>query len=461
MLKMEKEETSRQLNKNYIKQEEINQRLKKISTRLRSVPNIGNDYMEYISALIYVMYELRENLQYIIENSLKNIHYLIDTIEYELRNIRKKEASVKLFSNIKFYEIFHTENQETLRLVIFELGKLILQLEDSDENIKSKLAIAFEYLIMKAAQDNVISFRNSEFYTPKGLVKTMIKLLDVQPNMAIYNPSCGTGNFITEAAKLTNIYAFGEENNINSYNICITNLWIHDVYNKRIKENNYEEFQLVDLAIANPPFSSEIKEDIQMNRKIQDIYYRYDINQSTSTYVKYLVKMIESVHERGKVAIVVPHGFLFKKNDYRIRSDLIYKNYIDAIIALPEKLFYNTKISVVILIIDKAKKRKGVLFIDASKEYTIKRKTNILAVENQEKIVETYKNYKEIENYSYIANYKEIKNNDYDLNISKYIQNKYEIEKINQDDTQKSIYNLEQERKEIQKQIEKLIQQIK
>ena len=82
-------------------------------------------------------------------------------------------------------------------------------------------------------------------------------------------------------------------------------------------------------------------------------------------------------------------------------------------------------------------------------------------IEKKEKIVETYKNYKEIENYSYIANYKEIKNNDYDLNISKYIQNKYEIEKINQDDTQKSIYNLEQERKEIQKQIEKLIQQIK
>lgn len=453
MLEVSKREIFGLLNKKYIEQEEVNKILKNIVKILKSIPSIGNDYMEYISAIIYVIYENNIMLQDVLKN--KRDDDIINVIESGLNNIRKKENSKKLFSNVNLYRIFYSESKETLKYVIIALSELIAKLEDLEGKSKTKLAIAFEYLIMKAAQDSEISFKNGEFYTPKGVVKTMVNLLNMKSNMAIYNPSCGVGNFITEAAKCTEIYAFGEESNISNYNICITNLWLHDVYNKRIKEDNYEKFQKVDFVIANPPFVSNLEEDIDF----QDIYYKYDINQSASSYIKFIVKMIECVHKEGKIAVVVPQGFLFKRTaEARLRRLLLEKNYIDAIIELPEKLFYNTKISVVILIIDKARKGKErIIFINASKEYTSKRKTNILTVENQEKIVNTYKNYEEIGNYSHIATLEEIQNNNYDLSISKYVKSRGKVEHINQREVKAKIYELEEQKREIQKEIENLM----
>lgn len=437
-----------------IAQKEVDEALKEIAKSLRSLPNIGLNYMEYISALIYVIYENeRKDIERILE-----IPNAMEEIDEAIERIRKNEKSDKLFSNIRFYKVFYGENEKNLKRVIHRLNELITELKIFEPNHKNKLAKGFEYLIMKAAQDDEIAFQNTEFYTPKGLVKTMVKLLDIKNNGAVYNPACGTGNFITESAEIADIYAFGEENNISNYNICLTNLWLHEVYNKRIKERDTEEFQLVDFAITNPPFVSDMDEDIQVNARLQDIYDHYHINKRTSSsYTKYLVKMVESVHQSGKVAIVVPHGFLFKKSDYILRRKLIEENYVEAIVGLPEKLFYHTKISVVILILNKAKREKEILFIDSSKEYESKRKTNILTVKNQDKILETYKKREKIEGYSYIARLDEIQKNDFNLNINKYVKAQDKIEDINQEEIEKNIYQLELEKEKIQEEIWNLV----
>ena len=314
---------------------------------------------------------------------------------------------------------------------------------------------------MKAAQNNEISFNNKEYYTPKGLVKTMVNLLNIKDGMAIYNPACGTGNFITESAKQANIYAFGEENNISNYNICITNLWLHDIYNKRIKVNSNEKFQEVDIAIANPPFVDDNKEALNTAENLEHLYH-YDVSPNASSYLKYLVMMLESIHIYGKMAIILPHGFLFKRTneEYRLRQRLIKNNYIDAIIGLPEKLFYNTKIPVVILIINKSRRKDGVLFIDASKEFTSKRRTNILTVENQKKIVDIYQKYEDIKACSYVANLKEIEQKDYNLSINQYIQIENKTEQINVEEIKETLQCLENERLEIQKEITELMNNI-
>lgn len=452
MLELCKED-KKQLVIKKIAQEEVNQKLQKISKDLESIPNIGFNYIEYISALIYAMYENRQDW----DNLLKiNPEYMLEEMDHTLYAIREKEGSKKLFINIKFAQTIEKENYLFFGNIINEL---ILLLEETEKNSKSMLAEAFEYIIMRAAQNKDMSLKNGEFYTPKGLVKTMVNLLDIKDNMTIYNPACGTGNFITESAKYANIYALGEETNISNYNICTTNLWMHDISKKRIKETSEEKFELADIAIANPPFTADNKEEIITTGTQEEIYYQYGILPTTSTYIKHLVTMLESISEKGKMAIILPHGFLFKKTrtEYEVRRRLIEQRYIDAIISLPEKLFYNTKMPVVILLIDKAKQRDEVLFIDASREYTSKRKTNILAKENQKKIVDTYRKYEGIANYSYIASLEEIRKNNYDLNIRKYVQIQNKIENINQEEIEKKIYELEKERYEIQKQMADLI----
>ncbi len=270
------------------------------------------------------------------------------------------------------------------------------------------------------------------------------------------------GNFIVESAKKGPIYAFGEENNARNYNICMTNLYLHDIFNKRIKEENGEKFQLVDLAIANPPFVSSMREDVTTNHRLGELYFSYAISKSGSSYVKYLAKMLENVHEKGRVAILMPHGFLFKRNkiEYEVRKKLIEKNYIDAIIGLPEKLFYHTKIPVVLLLIDKAKKQNEILFMDASREFASNRKINYLAKENQEKIVKIYQTKESLENYSYLAKIKEIRKKDYDLTIKKYVQIHPKIERIDERETIKKIQKLEEENNYVKKQIRELMEKI-
>lgn len=445
---LEKVEKNKEL-QNY-----VNRELESISKKLKMIPNIGLKYMEYISALIYAIYEDKKYIKNILSKNMEyiDIKYIINGIEDKLNEIRKKEKSRKLFIDIRFDEIINEGDNKRLKETIIEIYKLITEIEALEKNTKSILAEAFEYIIMKSASNGEISLKKGEFYTPKGLVKTMVKLLDIKPNMSIYNPACGTGNFIIESAKYCKeIYAFGEDENISNYNICITNLWIHDIYDKRIKENNEEKIQLVDRAIANPPYVDD-NETIIDNR-----YYKIP---AKSNYIKYLKEMIETLVIDGKMAIALPQGFLFKKTnlEYSIRTELIEKNYIDAIISLPEKLFYNTKIPVIILVINKRKTRNEILFIDASKEYTKKRKTNILTIENQNKIVSTYQNFKKIDNYCNIVKLEEIKKNNYDLNIKTYVKIQNKIEKIDEEEIQKKINYLEQKRYKIDSQIREIIE---
>ena len=139
---------------------------------------------------------------------------------------------------------------------------------------------------------------------------------------------------------------------------------------------------------------------------------------------------------------------------------LIQKNYIEAIIGLPEKLFYDTKIPVIILLINKAKKRKGIMFIDASKEFVEGRKNNILTGENQKKIIDTYFKYEGKPNYSYVASAEEIKKNDYDLSIKKYIKSNSDTQEIDEGELEKKVYDLELEKQKIQDKIKNIINNI-
>ena len=422
-------------------QEEINHKLEQICSEVKNIPNRSNDYLEYISALIFVLYKNRKILKQIIDTKEERLYGILKWIDGELENIRIQEKSHFLFINVNFTNIDGLENSKSIFEVILDLSDLILQLDKLVENSKEILAEAFDNMIMKESQENDKLNGNGEFYTPKEVVKTMVKLANIKEGYAIYNPASETGNFITESAKQAKIYSFGEENNLLNYDICITNLWLHDISDKRIGLNYEKKVELVDIAIANPPFTE---------------------TGNTSGYIKYIDIMLKSTHKYGKVICIVPRGFLFKQTSQELymRKRLLNDNYIEAIINLPEKLFYNTKIPVVILILEKRRNKNNILFIDASKEYAKKRKFNFLTEEMQDKIINTYRKYETLPNYSNVVDIEKIKVNGYDLNIKLYVENNKEKENINPEEIKEELLYLKKEQKNIDEEIHNLIKKL-
>ena len=318
--------------------------------------------------------------------------------------------------------------------------------KNTQEYGKKLIAEAFEDAITKAAKNNEISFQNTEYYTPNEIVKTMIDLLPIRNNSSIYNPACGVGNFIVESAKLGSIYAFGDESNISNYNICMTNLWLHNIENKRIDNIKIDKMPKVDYVVANPPFA--INNMQKGDKELNNMLYKYGVFENASSYSKFIVMMLESVQEGGKISVVLPHGFLFKKtiSECNLRKYLVDNGYIEAIISLPEKMFNGTKIPVIILVLQKKYREEDIIYIDASKEYIKGRKLNSLSEENQSKIIKTYENKSEISNYSIKVGAEIIRKNDYNLNIKKYLKSLKKEKSVNIKTEKQELQRLEEER---------------
>lgn len=177
--------------------------------------------------------------------------------------------------------------------------------------------------------------------------------------------------------------------------------------------------------------------------------------------------MIETALEKeGRVAVVVPHGVLFRgAAEGRIRQKMIEENLLDAVIGLPGNLFPTTNIPVAILVFDRSRERPGnaepqlgnVLFIDASREFVSGKNQNTLSAEHLDKIIGTYKERKEVDKYAHVAEFAEIRENDFNLNIPRYVDTFEEEDEIDIDAVQAEIDKLEQELAEVRvKMAEKL-----
>jgi len=230
------------------------------------------------------------------------------------------------------------------------------------------------------------------------------------------------------------------------------------------------QFQCI---VANPPFSLDkwangyaadsSDKDFKMSKEL-DIYHRFDWGvppKSKGDYA-FVLHMLHSLDSNGgKMAIVMPHGVLFRgASEGEIRKKLIDLNLLDAVIGLPANLFYGTSIPACILVFKKGRLNHDILFIDASKEYEQGKNQNSLRNSDIDKIIDTYKNRKEIEKYSHLANIEEIKENDYNLNIPRYVDTFEEEEQIDIHAVMAEIKELEAQRAELDKEIEGYLKEL-
>lgn len=210
-----------------------------------------------------------------------------------------------------------------------------------------------------------------------------------------------------------------------------------------------------DNIISNPPYS------IEWQPKYDKRFEDYELAPKSKGDYAFILDILYRLNEKGKAFIILPHGVLFRgQAEEKIRKQLIDNNLIDSIIGLPDKMFLNTSIPTLILVLNKNKQDKNILFIDSSKNYINQSKQNDMNDEQINKIIETYKNRKEIEKYSYLASYEEIVKNDFNLNIPRYVDT-FEKEPLpDLKEVVQDIIRIEKETKECEKELKKMIEQL-
>ena len=327
---------------------------------------------------------------------------------------------------------------EIIAKVLAHLDKIDFKLENTELDV---LGDAYEYLIGKFASG--AGKKAGEFYTPQEVSMVLAKLVTTGKKKlkSVYDPTCGSGSLLLRVAKevdeVNNFY--GQELNRTTYNLARMNMILHGVHYRKFdikQEDTLEHPQHLEhrfeAIVANPPFSANWSAN-QLFMS-DDRYSQYGkLAPKSYADFAFVQHMIYQLADNGTMAIVLPHGALFRKgSEQKIRKYLIdEKNYLDAVLGLPEKIFFGTEIPTCILIFKKCRENpEDVLFIDSSK-YFEKSTQNYLRPTDVDKIVSTYRQRLSEDKYSYLASLNEIEENDYNLNIARYVDTFKEAESVN------------------------------
>ena len=302
------------------------------------------------------------------------------------------------------------------------------------------LGDAYEYLMRHFATESGKS--KGQFYTPAEVSRIMAQVIGIGPatqqDETIYDPTCGSGSLLLRAADAAprGLSIYGQEKDNATFALASMNMILHDNATAEIRHGNTlaapdftdddDRLKTFDFAVANPPFSD--KAWTNGLDPANDVYSRfeYGIPPARNGDYAFLLHFIASLKSRGKGAIILPHGVLFRGNrEADIRREIIRRGYIKGIIGLPANLFYGTGIPACILVIDKERTdtRYGIFMIDASKGFLKDGNKNRLRAQDIHKIVSVFNGQTELPRYSRIVPISEIADpaNDYNLNIPRYI----------------------------------------
>lgn len=302
------------------------------------------------------------------------------------------------------------------------------------------LGAAYEYLIKYFADS--AGKKGGQFYTPNHVVRLLVQLIEPSVGMSIYDPTVGSGGMLIQSYQyveelglkghLPSLY--GQENDGTTWVMCKMNMILHNIPQANIENGDTLEKPLhrergdsswmhFDRVIANPPFSQNYS--LATMKDKNRFTYGFTPETGKKGDLMFLQHMIASLNPRGKMATVMPHGVLFRGGAEKdIRSRIIEANLIEAVIGLPQALFYGTSIPACIIIINKNKPesmKNKILFVNADAEYAVGKVQNTLRPEDIEKISFVVKHKIEIDKYSKIIDNTDLV--DYDLNIRRYVDN--------------------------------------
>ena len=373
---------------------------------------------------------------------LEDLQAILNSVEQSTMGTDSEDDFNKLFEDL---DLASTKLGRTPRArnsliakVLAHLDKIDFKLEDADSDI---LGDAYEYLIGQFASG--AGKKAGEFYTPQQVSKILAKIVTLGKKRikSAYDPTCGSGSLLLRIAKESEVGEFfGQELNRTTYNLARMNMILHDVHFSRFdikQEDTLEHPQHTDLrfeaVVANPPFSAKWKGKDNPLNETDDRFSQYGrLAPGAKADFAFVQHMIYQMAESAAMAVVLPHGVLFRgAAEEHIRKHIIEElNYLDAVIGLPPNLFYGTSIPACILVMKKCRvDDDNILFIDASRHFEKAGNQNVLADVHIDKIIEAYRKREDIDKYTHIASLDEVAGNDYNLNIPRYVDT-FEEEEI-------------------------------
>lgn len=324
-------------------------------------------------------------------------------------------------------------------------------LRNEDFQFSDLLGSAYEFLINMFAES--AGKKGGDFYTPRDVIRLMVRILNPTPGMSVYDPTCGSGGMLIISREYieqsggdpTNLRLCGQVNDPSAWSICKINMLLHGIRGSDIHledtllhplHREGGELERFDRVIANPPFSQNYtRNNMEYPERFR---WGWCPTSGKKGDLMFAQHMLAVCKPGGMVATVMPHGVLFRGGaEKEIRKKFLQQDLIESVISLPQNLFYGAGIPACILIMrsnitghtpnpNKPESRRGrVLFINADAEYLSGRAQNYLRPEDIEKIASTYERYDEVHDYSKVVMIDEIADaaNDYNLNVRRYVDN--------------------------------------
>jgi len=301
------------------------------------------------------------------------------------------------------------------------------------------LGDAYEYLMRHFATESGKS--KGQFYTPAEVSRILAKVIGINKarsqEQTIYDLTCGSGSLLIKAAdeSETGVTIYGQEMDNATAALAKMNMILHnnptaEIWKDNTLSNPYFKnpdgtLKTFDFAVANPPFSNKAwSNGFDPANDLYERFKGYGIPPKKNGDYAFLLHMIRSLKSKGKGAIILPHGVLFRGNaEAEIRKNIIRKGFIKGIIGLPANLFYGTGIPACIIVLDKenADSRRGIFMLDASRGFVKDGNKNRLREQDVHKIVDVFNKQTEVPKYARMVSVEEIERNEYNLNIPRYI----------------------------------------
>ena len=372
-------------------------------------------------------------------------------------------------------------SEDKLKTLIDVLGRYRLGLRDVEPDIIGR---AYEYLLRKFAEGSGQSA--GEFYTPREVAVLMSHILDPEPDKEIYGPCCGSGGLLIkcylrfrekydEDPSIAPLRFYGQEILHATFAMAKMNAFIHDIeaeislgdtMARPAFLNSDGSLGAFDIVTANPMWNQDFSKDTYES----DPYNRFNAGYppSSSADWGWILHMFASLKDGGKMAVVLDTGAVSRgsgnvgRNRERdIRKEFVMDDLVEAVILMPENLFYNTTAPGIILVINKDKREKEeILLINASKLFAKGRPKNYLPDGSITHISEIYLNWNEVEGISKIVTKEEVAKNDYNLSPSRYVMQDREDDTLLLEDAVVLLNEAEEERKLADGKLEEILEKM-
>lgn len=372
-------------------------------------------------------------------------------------------------------------SDDRLRALIQRLSQYRLGLNDVEPDI---LGRAYEYLLRKFAEGQGQSA--GEFYTPREVAILMARLLDPSPGDEIYDPACGSGGLLVksflrfkeqygQAPDVAPPHFYGQEINPTTFAMARMNAFIYDMeaeiaigdtMNRPAFTNPDGSLRRFSKVTANPMWN----QNFAVTTYEHDTYGRFNagIPPASSADWGWAQHMFASLDDRGKMAMVIDTGAVSRgsgnqgsNRERDIRKVFVERDWVEAVLLMPENLFYNTTAPGIVLVLNKVKRHPGeILLINASNEFLKGRPKNYLSEDNIQRIADVYLGWQEAEGLSKIIKLDEAIRNDYNLSPSRYVSSNNKEEVLPLDEAVVLLAEAEEERQAVDKELKEILSKL-